>query len=86
MSDSVLALYGSGKGPQVPLYGRKARGKIVGERFDGEVWYHVEREEGEPEAVCQKVVGHFDLPLGDAVTVEYLGGSKGLLCFVETER
>lgn len=83
MADQVLALYGVGKGPRVPIRGKRARAKISGKPVGGPVVYHVETDEGVV-ALEFDAEGEHDLPAGDFVCVEHGGQSRALLCFVRT--
>lgn len=81
MADQVLALYGVGKGPRVPIRGKSARAKIAGKPEGGPVIYHVETDEGVVEKSFH-AEGEHDLPAGNFVCVEHVGKSRALLCFV----
>ncbi len=82
MAESVLALYGSGRGPNVPLHGTKPIAKIVGKLISGEVEYHVNTKNDGVKVLKFNDAGEFDLPVGDSLHVEYNGGNAGVLCFV----
>ncbi len=82
MTESVLALYGSGRGPNVPLRGGKPTAKIVGRLISGEVEYHVNTKNDGVQVMRFNYAGEFDLPAGDSLHVEYNSGNAGVLCFV----
>ena len=84
MPESVLALYGAGRGPRVPTRGKAARAFVAGQRLDGTVKYHVEREGKLLEPVVITDIGEYPLPDGDFVAVEYVG-KLGVMCFVRTD-
>lgn len=81
MADQVLALYGRGKGPRIPIQNRQAKARITGKIEGSPVVYHVETPEG-VESVEIHTEGDHELPAGSFVCAEHDGKSKALLCFV----
>lgn len=81
MAEQVLALYGKGKGPRVPLYGKNAAARVLGNLGESSVICHVESDDGVTAVECT-TPGDHPLPEGNYVTLEYAGPTENLLCYV----
>ena len=78
--EKMLALYGSGQGPRIPIKGKRCFAVVEG-RVQGPVRYTVETD-GVESHVELSATGEVPLPSGDFVRVEYTGSKLGVLCFV----
>lgn len=81
MADKIIGLYGTGKGPQIPCFGREASVEVGGLKEDDCIAVMVDGNR------LEELVGDGKHSIGPAshLVLEYKGEYQFVSCFVELE-